>query len=405
MAVYHFRAKIISRGAGQSAVAAAAYRSGTSLRDQRDGSVKDFTARENDVAFSGIFTPAGAPDWMRDREALWNRAEAVERRKDAQLARELEISLPHEMTDEQREWLLKDFVREQFTRRGLVVDAAIHAPGRNSDARHHHAHLMVTMRQVDGEDFAATKDRDLNDRGQLAQWREEWANLANRHLARHGIDARIDHRSLEDQGIEREPLKYEGPAVTAMARRGEITDRSTENMEISARNAAPESAGQEPRPLTTRERMEQYWASLPDRMREMEEEERRREAAAEAPSPASGGTDMDWTDRAGMAAQQRDATQWARKASERAEARRERPEEPPASEAQRIVARDPGPENGRDPRAEIRDNANEITDRKAEVTDAKAMRGDLETERERFLARRAAERDSRSRDDDGGREL
>lgn len=423
MAVYHLRAKIISRKNGQNAIAAAAYRSGTALRDQRDGSVKDFTARENDVAFSGIFTPAGAPEWMRDREALWNRVEGIERRKDSQLARELEISLPHEMTDQQREWLLKDFVREQFTRRGFVVDAAIHAPGRNSDARHHHAHLMVTMRQVDGVDFAATKDRSMNERDQLGAWREEWANLANRHLARHGIDARIDHRSLEDQGAEREPQKYEGPAVTAMARRGEITDRRAENMEIVAGNALPERIEAEPahRPLTMRERMEQYWAGLPDRMRAADEEERRREAAAPSPAPAAGGAEMEWTDRAGMVAQQRDAAKWSRKAAKRAEARRPRPEAQPveqrehpergqpesqqAAETPLMPARDPERENGRDPRVEIRDHANEVTDRKAEVTDARAMRGDLETERERFLARRSAERTSRSRDDDGGREL
>ena len=363
MATYHLRAKIISRGKGQSAVAAAAYRAGVSLRDERDGDVKDFTAREKDVVFSGIFAPKGAPEWMRDREQLWNRVEQIEKRKDAQLAREIELSLPHELTDEQREWLVKDFVREQFVRRGLVVDASIHAPGRESDARNHHAHLLITNRTAGPEGFAPTKDRSLNDRSQLETWREEWANLANRHLERHGHEARIDHRSHEDRGLEIEPSIYEGPAVTALARRGEITDRRLENEEIRLRNG-----------------------------------ERQRDAGGMVVP-----TDH-WTDRAGMVAQQDEAMERTQMARAAREMRRDEflTERAAAYYRQHV---EPARDLGRDERAQ--EPRAEITDRKAEVTDSKAATSDLDSERAAFLARRAEQREQlgRGRDrEEGGRE-
>ena len=92
--------------------------------------------------------PKDAPEWAHDRNRLWNQAERAEKRKDAQLAREIEVSLPHELTAQQREWLVKDFAREAFVRQGYAVDIAIHAPDKDSDDRNHHAHLMVTMRTL-----------------------------------------------------------------------------------------------------------------------------------------------------------------------------------------------------------------------------------------------------------------
>lgn len=243
MAIFHLSAKPISRGKGQSVIAAAAYRSGERLTDERDGSVKHYKARSERIVFEGIFAPADAPDWARSREQLWNAVEERESRgqgvnpKTARLARELEISLPHEMTDEQREWLIKDFVREQFVRKGYAVDVAIHEPDGTSDARNYHAHLLVTERTIGPEGFAATKDRNINSREQLNDWREEWAHLANRHLERHGLEARIDHRSLEAQGIDREPTKYMGFEVLALAENGIYAPRYLENREIEERNA------------------------------------------------------------------------------------------------------------------------------------------------------------------------
>ena len=156
---------MISRGKGQSAIAAAAYRSGDRLRDEQAGEQKFYKARAERIEFTGIMAPKDAPEWAQDRNALWNHAERAEKRKDAQLAREIEIALPHELTDEQREWLVKDFAREAFVRKGYAVDIAIHAPEETSDERNHHAHLMVTMRTLGADGFAAKKDRSMNTLG------------------------------------------------------------------------------------------------------------------------------------------------------------------------------------------------------------------------------------------------
>jgi hypothetical protein len=236
MAIFHLNAKVISRGKGQSAIAAAAYRSGERLRDEQADEQKFYKARAERIVFTDIMASKDAPEWAHDRNQLWNQAERAEKRKDAQLAREIEISLPHELTEQQREWLVKDFAREAFVRKGYAVDIAIHAPDKTSDDRNHHAHLMVTMRTLGPEGFAATKDRSLNSKEQMVAWREQWANLANRHLERHGHEARIDHRSLAARGIEQEPTIHLGYAANEMAQRGGQSDRMDELRGILARN-------------------------------------------------------------------------------------------------------------------------------------------------------------------------
>lgn len=246
MAIYHLTAKVISRGKGQSVVAAAAYRSGERLTDERDGTVKEYKARNERILFEGIFAPADAPEWARSRNSLWNAVEERESRGQgvnpakAQLARELEIALPHELSYAQREWLIKDFVREQFVRKGYAVDLAIHAPDKDSDARNFHAHLLIPLRSIGPEGFADRKDRSQNAPEQLVEWRQEWAHLANRHLERHGHEARIDHRSLGAQGIDREPTQHVGYAADAMAARGEEANRAAENEAIKAGNKVRE---------------------------------------------------------------------------------------------------------------------------------------------------------------------
>ena len=164
MAVYHFTAKIVSRAKGQSAIAKAAYNARESLENKRTGQVCDYTrSTHSAVLFSGIFAPKEAPDWARDREQLWNYVEAAEKRKDSQLAREIEIALPHELTDQQRQWLVIDFVRETFLRRGMVADVAIHAPDRDGDDRNYHAHILLTTREI-GPDGFGEKAREWNKR-------------------------------------------------------------------------------------------------------------------------------------------------------------------------------------------------------------------------------------------------
>ena len=256
MAIFHLTAKVISRGKGQSAVAAAAYRSGERLRDEQANEQKFYQARAERIEFTAIMAPKDAPDWAQDRNQLWNHAERAEKRKDAQLAREIEIALPHELTPQQREWLVKDFAREAFVRKGYAVDIAIHAPDKTSDDRNHHAHIMVTMRTLDGDGFAAKKDPSMNRREQLGEWREQWAHLANRHLERHGHEARIDHRSLKEQGIEREAGIHLGYAANEMAQRGAQSDRMDALQQVIARNDIRVEVGKIERELAQLERAE-----------------------------------------------------------------------------------------------------------------------------------------------------
>ena len=235
MAIFHLTAKIISRGKGQSAIAAAAYRSGERLRDEQADEQKFYQTRAERIEFTEILAPKDAPEWAHDRNALWNHAERAEKRKDAQLAREIEVSLPHELTAQQREWLVKDFAREAFVRKGFAVDIAIHAPDKDSDQRNHHAHLMVTRRTLGADGFAPTKDWKRNPQ-ELAEWREQWAHLANRHLERHGHEARIDHRSLKEQGIDREAGVHLGYAANEMTQRGAQSDRMDRLKGVIERN-------------------------------------------------------------------------------------------------------------------------------------------------------------------------
>ena len=231
MAIFHLSAKVVSRGSGQSAIAKAAYNARAKLQDERTGQTKDYS-RMNGLAFSGVFAPKDAPAWATDRQQLWNEVErkedASKRAADAQLARQIIVALPHELTGQQREWLVKDYVREQFTRKGMIADVNIHAPSEAGDERNHHAHILLTMRTVEPEGFGP-KVREWNSREQVEKWREEWERITNRHLERHGFDERIDRRTLEAQGIDREPTTHRGPHVDAIERKGTEPDHARED--------------------------------------------------------------------------------------------------------------------------------------------------------------------------------
>lgn len=240
MAIFHLTLKNVSRGKGQSAVAKAAYNAREELTNEATGEEHDYTRAEG-LIFKGIFAPKDAPEWANDRESLWSEVEKAETRKNSRVAREIEIGLPYELTEEQRRQLVTDFVRENFVRHGLVADVAIHAPDREGDDRNHHAHLLLTTRQIGPEGFGA-KLRKLEGPEQLETWRENWARTTNRYLERHGHDARIDHRSLEAQGIDREPTTHRGPTATQMEREGERSERGDVNRDIEARNREREQA-------------------------------------------------------------------------------------------------------------------------------------------------------------------
>jgi ATP-dependent exoDNAse (exonuclease V) alpha subunit len=191
MAIYHFSAKVISRAAGSSALASAAYRSASRLHDQRLDRHHDFSNKAG-VVHSEVLLPDGAPEHFADRERLWNAVEAAELRKDAQLSREIEFAIPREMDQAQAIRLARDFVEREFVARGMIADLNVHWDvGADGEAKPH-AHVMLTLRDV-GEDGFGRKNRDWNRTHLLEKWREHWAEHANQRLAELDIDARIDH--------------------------------------------------------------------------------------------------------------------------------------------------------------------------------------------------------------------
>jgi ATP-dependent exoDNAse (exonuclease V) alpha subunit len=256
MAIYHLRAKIISRSKGQSTVAgaayrsggysathAAAYRSGERLTDQRTGRTFDY-GRKQGIVHTEILAPENAPGWVYSRSSLWNRVEAAEKRKDAQVAREIEISLPRELSHEQQVELVRSFVKEQFVKLGMIADVAMHCPKATDGKDQPHAHIMLTLRplQPDNSGFG-NKERAWNTPERLKHWREQWAVAVNQALAGTGSDERIDHRTLEVQGIPRVPLPYLPlPVVTGKFRQvsAELAGRLSQRNAVRFRKLALE---------------------------------------------------------------------------------------------------------------------------------------------------------------------
>lgn len=238
MAIYHLSVKPVQRSKGRSATAAAAYRSGVLIADQRTGEKHDYTRRHG-VNFIQIITPDGS---QIDRGTLWNIAEAAEKRKDGTTAREYEIALPSELDEEQRKKLALEFGKLIVQRHGVAVDIAIHLPTDKGDQRNHHAHIMATTRKLENGELKGKSDFDLSDRDrkkknlpgrkqELLLLREEWERLVNEALSRAGKKEKISHKKLEAQGIERPPTIHLGPAATAMERKGVKTERGDLNRE------------------------------------------------------------------------------------------------------------------------------------------------------------------------------
>ena len=246
MAIYHLSMQIISRSKGQSAVAAAAYRSGEKLHDERTDEQK-FYARDVQPE-TMILTPSHSPEWMKDRNRLWNEVEKVEKRKDSQLARELNVALPIELNHDQQKELIQSFVQNEFVEKGMVADIAIH----RDDANNPHAHIMLTMRNVDQDGFGK-KNRDWNadfanakenNRGYVKNSegclsiREQWANYANQALEQVQSKERITHLSHENRGLEVLPTIHLGHVAHDIEKKGKQSKRGEINRERQEYNQA-----------------------------------------------------------------------------------------------------------------------------------------------------------------------
>ena len=234
VAIYHISAKVISRANGSSAVAAAAYRSASCLCDSRLGRNHDFSNKAG-VVHSEVLLPEGAPTHLSDRQTLWNAVEGGEKRKDAQLAREIEFAIPRELNQAEGVRLARDFVQAEFVSRGMIADLNVHWDRADDGTPKPHAHVMLTMREVGPSGFGQ-KNREWNATSELQGWRERWAEHANQRLAELGIDASIDHRSHLAQGIGLEPQHKIGAAGARREDRGERAERAAEHRDIARRN-------------------------------------------------------------------------------------------------------------------------------------------------------------------------
>lgn len=237
MAAYRLAAQVLSRSKGQSAVAAAAYRAGERLYDERIGEEYDYTGRGG-VEHREILLPASAPSAYADRAALWNAVEAAERRRDAQVARELQLNVPCELNKSERETLVRAFLARRVSE-GMIADYAIHRPSRNGDPRNYHCHAMLTLRAVSEDGFGA-KVREWNEVASLQRWREEWALDCNHALEIAGLSTRVTHLSYAALGVDREPSIKLGPVASELERRGIATFAGEQLRAIWERNAARE---------------------------------------------------------------------------------------------------------------------------------------------------------------------
>ena len=258
IAIYHCSIKIVSRGKGKSAVAAAAYRSGEKLTNEWDGLTHDYT-KKGGVVHSEILLPAHAPPAFSDRSTLWNSVELSEKSNNAQLAREVEIALPVELPREEQTRLVREYCSSQFVSKGMIADFNLHDTGGGNP----HAHILLTMRPLDekgawlpkskkeyvldenGERIRLPSGRyktrkvdlvDWNNRENAEVWRRAWADLTNEFLAQNNRPERIDHRSYERQGIDQIPTVHVGVSATQMEKKGIVTERGELNRNIKAAN-------------------------------------------------------------------------------------------------------------------------------------------------------------------------
>ena len=258
MAIYHLCIKIISRGKGKSAVAASAYRSGEKIKNEYDGIVHDFT-RKGGIAHTEILLPQNAPEEFSNRSVLWNSVEKIEKSKNSQLAREIEIALPKELNREKQIELVREYVKENFVKVGMCADIALH----DKNDGNPHAHILLTMRPLNEDKTWGAKSKkeyildengekvklkngnyktrkintvDWNEQDKAEEWRKTWADITNKYLEENSIQEKVDHRSYQRQGIEEIPTIHLGVSASQMEKKGIATDRGNINREIRKQN-------------------------------------------------------------------------------------------------------------------------------------------------------------------------
>lgn len=257
MAIYHLSVQTISRGKGQSAIASAAYRSGEKLHSERYGKDNFYPREVQPETF--IMKPEHAPEWVLDREKLWNSVEEIEKPINARLAREINIALPIELSNDEQNDLAKNYVKENFVDEGMVADVSIH----RDDINNPHFHVMLTVRPFDENGEWGKKQKkvyiydddgnkmktekgniksktikltDWDSKERLNIWRENWAKMTNKYLENKGLTERISEKSYAEQGIEKQPTIHEGYVARKMEKEGKVSDRCEINRKIKKEN-------------------------------------------------------------------------------------------------------------------------------------------------------------------------
>jgi ATP-dependent exoDNAse (exonuclease V) alpha subunit len=232
MAIFHFHVNIVKRSKGQSAIKKVSYDSASKLMDERTKKIFDYTKKGNGVAFSEILAPINSPDWIYDRGKLWNVVENFEKRENSQLARTIEVALPKELNLEQQKNLLREYLKTNFTKIGLIADYSIHVDNPNNP----HAHILLTMRSIKNGHFNESKNREINKKTVLNEWRMNWGNLINRYLEKFGVNEKIDYRSYKEIGTNKLPTRHLGPHISNLLKKGVITQRVRDNKLIKRYN-------------------------------------------------------------------------------------------------------------------------------------------------------------------------
>ena len=271
MAIPVLKVKAISRGNDDWVVGAASYRAGEKLYDESAEKYHDYSNRSG-IRESGIVVTPNAPDWASNREKLWNAVEANEKRKDAQLAKEVQVALPYELSNDEQKSFLLSYIDDTFTDKGIVTDWAIHdpEPANENDPRNPHAHIMFPLRTFDDEgEWSHYKsggpDQPWDKKPFLYEMRNNWETHQNAALEDAGSDARISMKSYAEQGVDRMGGIHLGKEAYALEKEGIETDRGNKQIEIEAYNASKgwQDIGNFSEPTTTIQRVRsQYHTSL-----------------------------------------------------------------------------------------------------------------------------------------------
>lgn len=280
MAIYHCSIKIGSKGKGQSAVAAAAYRSGSVLTDEQTGTVTDYS-KKSGIVYSEIMLCQNAPSEYNDRQVLWNAVHKIEKASNAQIYREIEVSLPAELTLEKHKDIIREYVRKNFVDNGMCADCSIH----NKNDGNPHCHILLTVRGIGSKGEWLPKSKkvyelddngnrirlssgnykshkesanDWNEQYKAEEWRAAWADICNRYLDETN---RIDHRSYERQGKDQIPMIHEGFEARKIERGGGISERCEQNRQIRRINREKRKIGSQLRILDNRKRAIEMYGS------------------------------------------------------------------------------------------------------------------------------------------------